>query len=62
MTLNAKKQLILHIGDPKTGTSSIQRAFETQSVDFGDLKPQETQSIFRWMCISQQKRNRHWIA
>ena len=36
MTTNNKKQLIWHIGDPKTGSTSIQRAFATQSVDAGD--------------------------
>ncbi len=36
MTTNGKKQLIWHIGDPKTGSTSIQRAFATQSVDAGD--------------------------
>ena len=36
MTTYSKKQLIGHIGDPKTGSTSIQRAFATESVNTGD--------------------------
>lgn len=33
MPVNEKRQLVLHIGDPKTGTSSIQRALQLGLVD-----------------------------
>lgn len=49
MAAQTRKQLIWHIGDPKTGTTSIQRAFETDAIQFHDthaecFKPKGTQA------------------
>lgn len=35
---SAQKQLVIHIGDPKTGTSSIQRALQQGLIDSGNGK------------------------
>lgn len=38
MATKKKKQLIWHVGDPKTGTTSIQRAFEINAIEFKNVK------------------------
>jgi hypothetical protein len=43
---NGKKQLILHIGDPKTETSSIQRAMQLNLVKISSKEEQQKISGF----------------